>query len=224
MKVGVFTGKFKPPHKGHKQVIDRALAENDHVRVFVSKNPEDGIDAETAIAIFREYFGETSKIKYVIAPESPVKSAYKFVSDLGQWEKAGTVDLTLYSAAEDMKRWDHIGKFLGNIKSVNKVSTERPSFGDGILHAEDMRKFLAADDFESFEQGVPDGADSKRIWDILKEAMTVSADSYRLKKKITQHEPNTILSNRFGYPTIGTTTFVAENRVDSFSEFTKKKK
>lgn len=222
MKVGVFTGRFKPPHKGHKHVIDRALEDNDHVRVFVSGNPEDGIDAETAVNVFREYFGDNPKIKYEISKESPVKSAYGFINKLGKWEKAHKSELNLYSEPKDMKRWDHVDKFKGNVAKVNRIETERPSFGDRQLHAEDMRKFLDQDDFDSFKLGIPDGTDPQKIWDILKEAMVVSADSYKLKDQVSTREPNVIPSSRFGYPTMGT-TYLAENKVARFDEFNKKK-
>ena len=40
MRIGLTLGKFAPLHKGHQFLIERALAETDHLIVIVYDSPE----------------------------------------------------------------------------------------------------------------------------------------------------------------------------------------
>jgi NadR type nicotinamide-nucleotide adenylyltransferase len=50
----VVIGKFYPPHRGHKLLIDRATAESDRVTVIVCERPTDTIPGERRAAWLRE--------------------------------------------------------------------------------------------------------------------------------------------------------------------------
>ena len=47
MTRGIVIGKFYPPHKGHRYLIDYALAHVDSLTVLVCDSPEYAISAET---------------------------------------------------------------------------------------------------------------------------------------------------------------------------------
>ena len=225
-KIGIFTGKFKPPHKGHYEIIKKALEENDQVRVYVSGKPEDGVDAATAIKILKKYIGKNDKIVIEETSISPVRSAYQFIYALGQGTDAPNHTITLYAAPDDMDRFDKVDKFRGKIKNIKKVNTGRAKFTDGErdLYGKDLRKFLKADDFDSFKQGIPAGVNPKSIWKMLKE-YTVPAESFDLKKKRNeQPDPNPVTTNRLLQHPTYRDGFMNESKVLKFSDFTKKKK
>ena len=228
-KIGIFTGKFKPPHKGHYEIIKKALDENDQVRIYVSDKPEGGVDAETAIKIFKKYLGKNKKIVIETTAISPVRSAYQFIYALGQDIDAPNHSITLYAAPDDMDRFDKVDKFRGKIKNIKKVNTGRAKFSDGKkdLYGKDLRKFLKSDDFESFKQGIPAGINPQSIWKILKEAgyYSVPADSFDLKKKRNpQPDPNVVPTQRLVQHPTYRAGFMNESKVLKFNDFTKSKK
>lgn len=226
-KIGIFTGKFKPPHKGHYDIIQQALAENDQVRIYVSGKPEDGVDAKTAIQIFKEYLGDSEKIVIEETTISPVRSAYQFIYALGESKDAPNHSITLYAAPDDMDRFDKVQNYAGKIKHIKKVNTGRAKFSDGTreLFGKDMRGFIKSDDFESFKQGIPAQVDPETIWNLLREGgYTVPADSFDLKKKQTIHDINPVATQRQGALPTFRDGFMNENKVLKFKDFTDKKK
>src|SRR5512139_1258198 len=53
-KTGVVVGKFYPPHRGHKHLIDAACAEAERVHVLVTDTPNLEIPAETRAGWVRQ--------------------------------------------------------------------------------------------------------------------------------------------------------------------------
>jgi len=56
--LGVVVGKFLPPHRGHRFVIERALSQCDRVVVIVCGKPDDPIPPELRVAWLREMLPE----------------------------------------------------------------------------------------------------------------------------------------------------------------------
>ena len=54
MTRGLVTGKFLPPHQGHKHLIDTAAAAVDHLDVIVCAHEQQPIDGATRVAWLRE--------------------------------------------------------------------------------------------------------------------------------------------------------------------------
>lgn len=227
-KIGIFTGKFKPPHKGHYDIIVQALAENDQVRIYVADKPEGGIDADTAIKILKKYIGNNSKVIIEKTSISPVRSAYQFIYALGETAAAPNHAITLYAAPDDMSRFDKVHQYAGKIKNIKKVNTGRAKFSDGKrdLYGKDLRSFLKKDDFESFKQGIPTAINPKTIWKILKTnetgTYTVPASAFKLNKKVSRQDINPVPSHQvIQHPTYRT-QFTSEGRVLKFKDFNKK--
>jgi cytidyltransferase-like protein len=226
-KIAIFTGKFKPPHKGHYDVIKQALVDNDELRIFVSSKSEDGVDADTAIKILKKYIGSANNVHIEKTNISPVRSAYQFIYALGKDQDAPNHSICLYAAPDDMDRFDKVDKYKGKIKKIKKVSTGREKFSDGKrdLYGKDLRKFLKADDYESFKQGIPSHINPKQIWKILKEAYTVPAESFDLKKKRNPNiDPNIVPTQRLIQHPTYRDGFMNESKVLKFNDFTKNKK
>jgi cytidyltransferase-like protein len=229
-KIGIFTGKFKPPHKGHYEIIQRALAENDQVMIYVSDKPEGGIDADTAIKILKKYLGKNSKNAIIKKTNiSPVRSAYQLIYALGEKDDAPNHAITLYAAPDDMSRFDEVHKFAGKIKNIKKVNTGRAKFSDGKrdLYGKDLRRFIKNGDFASFAQGIPDKINPKIIWKMLKTnetgEYTVPASAFKLNKKVTNQQINPVTTHRAVQHPTYRDGFMNESKVLSFKDFTDKK-
>ena len=53
-KTGVVIGKFYPPHRGHKHLIETALSQAEHVTVIVCDEPDQTIPGELRAAWLAE--------------------------------------------------------------------------------------------------------------------------------------------------------------------------
>ncbi|MFN8514048.1 MAG: adenylyltransferase/cytidyltransferase family protein [Chloroflexia bacterium] len=53
-RTGVVIGKFYPPHRGHRYLIDTAAARVDHLTVIVCGKPEQLLSGELRAAWLRE--------------------------------------------------------------------------------------------------------------------------------------------------------------------------
>jgi cytidyltransferase-like protein len=226
-KIGIFTGKFKPPHKGHYEIIKQALADNDQVRIYVSDKPEGGIDADIAIKILKKYLGKEPNVIIEKTSISPVRSAYRFIYALGETPDAPNHAITLYAAPDDMSRFDKVHQYSGKIKNVKKVNTGRAKFSDGKkdLYGKDLRRFLKIDDFESFKQGIPDQVNPKAIWKMLKTnetgEYTLPASAFTLNKKVSRQDINPVPTQRLVQHPTYRDGFMNESKVLRFKDFTK---
>lgn len=173
--VGIFSGKFKPPHAGHYDAITKIAEENDEVHIFISKTEMAGITGKAAQDVLDYYLEDFDNIELHLAEVTPVRSGYEFLEALGQTQYAPNTIVNLYATGTDMVRWAAAEKWKGSISKINRIETERPEFGgnsgtdgddDGVSGTL-MREFWLAQDFAKFSQGIPSGKDPKKVWMIL---------------------------------------------------------
>lgn len=175
-QVGIITGKFKPPHRGHYEAIVKIANVNDETHVFVSPIEMDGITGDMAVEILEEYFKTIDDIHIHLAEASPVKAAYQFVDELGKSPNAKDYRINIYSLESDMKRFDTIEKFAGGISQINRVTTTRPTGVSGTM----SRTYRNTGDKESFMKSLPRQVDKEKMWNIVNEIgeYAVPADSF----------------------------------------------
>jgi hypothetical protein len=83
--VAVYGGGFKPPTKGHFEVVKQALDENpeiDEFIIFVGKGERDGITQEDSIkiwGIYRNYL--PFKVKVVASSKPPIQEVYNYAKN-----------------------------------------------------------------------------------------------------------------------------------------------
>lgn len=96
-QITIFTGSFKPPHKGHLELVKKMLKETakprkgdkgpGYVYIFISKKPRDpcsGITGLVSKQVWQEYLKtldekDRSRVKLVLsALPSPTQTAYGF--------------------------------------------------------------------------------------------------------------------------------------------------
>jgi len=80
--IALFPGAFKPPHKGHFNVVQQLLKAADQVVVLVSPKMRDGVSAEEAVAVWNLYKNKFSgPVEIRVAAESPVSETYDVVKN-----------------------------------------------------------------------------------------------------------------------------------------------
>lgn len=83
--VGIYAGGFKPPTKGHFQVLKEALDENpeiDELIVYIGKKERNGVSQEISLDIW-EIYGKhlPFKVKYVAATKPPIQLVYNYAKE-----------------------------------------------------------------------------------------------------------------------------------------------
>jgi len=81
--IALFPGAFKPPHKGHVDVVKKLLDKADQVVILVSPKMRDGVSAEESVAVWNLYkklFDGPVEIR-ISANDSPVGEVYDVVKN-----------------------------------------------------------------------------------------------------------------------------------------------
>jgi len=80
--IALFPGAFKPPHKGHFDVVEKLLKAADQVVVLVSPKIRDGVSADESVAVWNLYKTKfNGPVEIRVAAESPVGETYDVVKN-----------------------------------------------------------------------------------------------------------------------------------------------
>jgi cytidyltransferase-like protein len=80
--IAIFPGAFKPPHKGHFDVVEQLLKVSDQVVVLISPKTRDGITADESMAVWDLYKAKLDgSIEVRISAITPIKETYDVVAD-----------------------------------------------------------------------------------------------------------------------------------------------
>tara|TARA_B100000614_G_scaffold240387_1_gene240690 strand:- start:1557 stop:3722 length:2166 start_codon:yes stop_codon:yes gene_type:complete len=84
-KVGIYAGSFKPPTKGHFEVVQKALRDNpdlDELNIFVGTGVRDGVDQSQSMLIW-DIYKKYLPFKVNIMPVSkpPIKAVYDYAKN-----------------------------------------------------------------------------------------------------------------------------------------------
>ena len=184
--IAVMPGKFKPPHRGHMDMVEYYAKEADFVYIFISPlavTTSNGlqIDREDSKRIWNAYIDAKnlqSKVFIGDSPyNSPVKAAYEvmagnvpdFIPTAGDLIIPGASTKPDPSSGHpDHTRFVRFHKGIKNqIPGVKGASAEEWAFtpmGE-VLSATDFRNALDAG--ESIAKWIPEGADEALIYNIL---------------------------------------------------------
>jgi cytidyltransferase-like protein len=181
--IAVIPGKFKPPHRGHLDMVKHYANIADHVVVLISplnaseaKEFKSGgqadVTTQQSVSIWKIYVeaaGLSGKVSVDIPKmRSPVRAAYEFTGPDGPLEAGSCVILGASTKGGDQSR------FARNVQSyakegVNVLDPMKFAFDpkEGIS-ATDFRKALHDNDLERIKYFLPQEA-SNRLQEILTE-------------------------------------------------------
>jgi len=143
--IALFPGAFKPPHKGHFDVVEKLLKAADQVVVLVSPKTREGVTADESIAVWNLYkpkFNGSVEVR-VAAGDSPVSEVYDVVKN-----NPDTNFLVAFGKGE-MDRYKSIEKYP-NVKVFDAGAIEGVS-------ATNLRMALAQKNEDEIAKYLPDG-------------------------------------------------------------------
>jgi len=163
--VAIYGGGFKPPTKGHFNVVEKTLTdfpEIDELIIFVGSGVRDGITQEESLAIwniYKNYFSDKVDVEPSIAP---VKSVLGYAKDHPD-EKVYWILGAREGDEEDLKdiesRTRSVSKYP-NLE-VKVISTK------GGVSGTKTRKAIADNNKEQFFHLIPDVEEKEEIWNIV---------------------------------------------------------
>lgn len=180
-KITIYTGSFKPPHKGHLALVKKMLKMTkpvkdgypNYVYIFISKKERDPcnkLTGEVSRYVWKEYIKtlsvkDQSRVKLIVSKlTSPVQTAYGFV------KKIAKKDDTFYlvKSAKDISN-TRFNNLLA-IKKKDVKMVELVISGYEHLHSTDMRNTLHDNNKKDFNKYIPKMAivDKNKLWNKLK--------------------------------------------------------
>ena len=206
-------GRMNPPTIGHLKLINKMKSiPGDHL-LFLSHSQD---PKQNPLSFQEKQMFASKFFPGVIVGNEHVKTPMHMMSFL---EQQGYTDIIYVAGSDRVPEFDKLlntynGK-LYNFNSINVINAgERDPDADGAegMSASKMRAAVAADDYESFRQGVPDQSLARQMFDAVKAGMAAPV------KKPARKKPPTSLSESFN------STFMAlvEN-ADISGTFTAKK-
>lgn len=161
MKIALIPGSFKPPHRGHYEMIQyySNLVGNDgKVIVFVSdpKQKVRMIDdtrfvtADVSIKILQKYCENLKNVEIRKSEVSPVTDCYEFAKVAGEVEIIPGAS----NKGKDVSRWKNMQAWLIKNGSRARIIDHIAPVSDN-LSSSDLRKAIAQNDLISIQKFIP---------------------------------------------------------------------
>ena len=142
--IALFPGDFKPPHKGHVDVVNKLLQAADQVVVLISPKTREGVTSDESTAVWNLYkdkglFNGSVEIK-VSADSNPIKEVYDVIKNNPDTEflaAFGKGDIDRYKSIE---KYPNVKIFdAGTIESADATNL-RMALAE--TNEEDIAKYL----------------------------------------------------------------------------------
>lgn len=155
MTIALYPGAFKPPHKGHFDVVQKLLETADKVVILISSKPRDGFTAEESVKVWDLYKNALEgNVEIKVVEGSPVKEVYDTVE-----ENPDTDYIAAFGKGE-IDRYKNITKYP-NVRVFDAGTI------DGI-HATDLRQIIADKNVNRLDMYLPQGISHIDFLDIFK--------------------------------------------------------
>ena len=143
-KVALYPGAFKPPHRGHFELVQRLSKVADEVLVIISPIAREGITAQQSLSAWKLYLPLLPKAKLVISDtSSPVSYVYDYIKSNPQQDIVvafGKGEEKRYNALLNKEKYSNVKIYdAGNIGGLsasnlrNSIKSNNPT---------DIAKFL----------------------------------------------------------------------------------
>jgi len=174
-RIALFPGKFKPPHRGHFDYVNKIAKRSDVDEVVIMISPVDYPEVSNAqsLRIWEEYLenGEPNITAKIADYRSPVQAVYEFVADPKSASDGDTVLLVKSSKDVGDTRFDRAQSYAERHNpgvNVEDIVEDPVQSKDGIVYsARDMRKAIADGDKETFLSYAPPSIDGESLWNSL---------------------------------------------------------
>jgi len=151
--VAVVPGAFKPPHKGHLDMVRKYAGVADEVIVLISRPTRSGrrlpngreITAEDSLKIWNVLLRGLPNVRVGISPHaSPINAAYEFIGDEGPLNLGDKVILGCSTKGGDCNRWAGAAKYIKDgVELISDTGVEPTQRASGQPYsATDFRNAL----------------------------------------------------------------------------------
>ena len=172
--IGVFPGAFKPPHKGHFDVVKRLADMCDEVQVLISPKTREGVTADESYKVWELYKTLLpSNVNFLVVNENPVKETYDLITsnpDAKVIAAFGKDEFTRFSA------------ILKNEKYKNAELFDAGTFGN--VNATQFRIAIKSKKADLIQQFLPNGIDVKEFMNAAGYEMGEKEDLQEGKKNL----------------------------------------
>ena len=171
--VAVVPGAFKPPHKGHLDMVRKYASNADEVVVIISKPTKQGrylpdgteITSDDSLKIWQTLAAGLSNVRIEASRDhaSPVTAAYDFIGDKGPLNTGDKVILGASTKDDDWKRWLSAAQYVKDgVELLNPEETAvEPSQHSGgymkLLAVEAEKGSDLYNNMPSVKKGKPPG-------------------------------------------------------------------
>ena len=177
-RIALFPGKFKPPHKGHYDFVNKVARRSDvdEVVVLISPVDKDPVTAQQSLKIWSKFLkspGAASNINIEIADyRSPVTTVYEFVADPVKARNGDTVLLVKSSKDDGDTRFNNAQSYAERHNpgvNVQEIEEDPIASEEGLIFsAEDLREMIGKNEKEKFLSYMPDNVDGEEVWNIFR--------------------------------------------------------
>lgn len=143
--IALFPGAFKPPHKGHFNVVKQLLQRADQVVILISPKTREGVTADESVAVWNLYKTKLDgSVEIKISEMSPVKETYNVVTD-----NPGTNFIVAFGKGEidrykTMDEYPNVTVFdAGEVEGVNATGLRMALLKDN--NEEEIKEYLPED-------------------------------------------------------------------------------
>jgi cytidyltransferase-like protein len=151
--VAVVPGAFKPPHKGHLDMVRKYAGVADEVIVLISRPTRSGrrlpngreITAEDSLKIWNVLLRGLPNVRVGISPHaSPINAAYEFIGDEGPLNLGDKVILGCSTKGGDCNRWAGAARYIKDgVELISDTGVEPTQRASGQPYsATDFRNAL----------------------------------------------------------------------------------
>ncbi len=175
--VAVVPGAYKPPHKGHLDMVRSYANIADEVVVLISRPTKSGrklpngreITADDSLKIWNVLTAGMSNVRVEISTHaSPINAAYEYVGDEGPLNIGDKVILGCSNKGGDCKRWTGAEKYIKQGVELIPVTGVEPTVraGGAPYSATDFRNALG--DAIANRDEIADFVGEENVDDVLK--------------------------------------------------------
>jgi cytidyltransferase-like protein len=157
--IALFPGAFKPPHKGHLEVVEQLLQKADQVVILVSPKTRDGVTADESVEIWDLYKTILDgSVEIKISEESPIREVYNVVKD--------NPDTNFILAAGK----GEVDRFKSALQFPNVKVFDAGVAGEGV-NATGLRVAIAGNNSNEVEKFIPAGINVQDFLGVLEKPL-----------------------------------------------------
>ena len=165
--IAVYPGAFKPPHRGHLSVVEKANAVADKTIVVISQADRDGFTAEDSLKIWEIYTKDMPNVEVRIASKpSPVSEAYSL------FRHNPEKNYVMALGKNEFSRVGHLDRYH-NAKPFDAGTLED-------LSSTNLRQAIRENDNDTIQNFLPEGVNLEEYLGVFNQAPVneVSTEEY----------------------------------------------